>query len=210
MNGAPGVRPAPLRGLVLAGGASARLGRDKAAVEVNGVPVLERCVGLLAGLVGDVRVAVRDDQVDEPLRRRFRLLIDTQRGIGPAAGLLAAQQADPAAAWLALACDMPRVTETTLRRLLAARDPGRGATAFRAAADGLPEPLCAIYEPATLRCLRQQIGAGGSSSLRELLAAVHPVLLDAVGTEALASINTPEDLERLTRPQPPGGASAAK
>lgn len=195
----------PLHGLVLAGGRSVRLGRDKAAIRFDGRTLLARCVELLQPLVEDLRVAVRADQVDEPLRRRFPLLVDARSDIGPAAGVLAAHSFAPRAAWLVLACDMPQLTSTMLRRLIARRDPVRGATAFRAAADGRPEPLCAIYEPATLGRLQVRVDAGGSSGLRELLVVVNPVLLDAPGADALASINTPEDCGRMLPPHCPGG-----
>jgi molybdopterin-guanine dinucleotide biosynthesis protein A len=195
---APGT--VPLRGLVLAGGESLRLGRDKAAVPLDGVTLLERAVNVLSGVLPDVRVAVRREQLADDLRGRFALVADVREGIGPAAGMLAAHGLDPAAAWLVLACDMPGVTRELLARLVAGRDPGRGATAYRSPADGLPEPLCAIYEPATLSRLRREVDAGGGSGLRDLLSGAHPVLLDVPGPHALGSINTPEDLDRLTRP----------
>ena len=46
-----------------------------------------------------------------------------------------------------LACDLPLLDAATLEHLLRARDPRRAATAYRSSHDGLPEPLCAIYEP---------------------------------------------------------------
>jgi molybdopterin-guanine dinucleotide biosynthesis protein A len=61
-----------------------------------------------------------------------------------------------------------------------------------------PEPLCAIYEPATLARFRDQVRAGGNSSPRDWLAMADTVLLAAPSRAALASINTPEDLERLS------------
>lgn len=199
--------PAPLRGLVLAGGRSERLGRDKAAVEIDGTTLLARAVAALGAVAGDVRVAVRGDQFADRLRGCFRLLADAGEGIGPAAGILAAHAAEPAAAWLVLACDMPLAGPAVLRALVAARDPARAGTAFRAPSDGLPEPLCAIYEPATLAAFRRHVAAGGSPSPRGWLAAAHPLLLDAPAPGALGSINTPEDLEHLVgAARGPGGA----
>jgi molybdopterin-guanine dinucleotide biosynthesis protein A len=204
---AEGAGAPTLRGLVLAGGRSERLGRDKAAVELDGTTLLARAVAALGTVVTDVRVAVRGDQLAERLRSRFTLLADAGEGIGPAAGILAAHGAEPAAAWLVLACDMPGADAAFLRTLVAARDPARAATAFRAPVDGRPEPLCAIYEPATLAAFRRHVAAGGNPSPRSWLAAAHPLLLDAPLPEALGSINTPEDLEHLAGAlRGPGGA----
>lgn len=194
----------PLLGLVLAGGHSRRLGSDKAAVVLDGRPMLERAVALLATLVPEVWVAVRADQAGDALRGRFRLLVDVAPGIGPAAGILAAHAAMPGAAWLVMACDMPRMGTDELARLVAARDPAACATAFRGAHDGRPEPLCAIYEPATLARFQRQVAGGGNTSPRALLEACGPVLLEALATDQLDSINSREDLQRLTGAADPG------
>lgn len=189
--------PPELRGLVLAGGRSERLGQDKAAVVIGGQSLLERAVALVGRFAGDVHVAVRPDQMSETLRRRFALIPDQGSGIGPAAGIIAAHRLAPGSAWLVLACDMPRVDDRVLAALVGRRDVTRSATAFRCEAGGLPEPLCAIYEPATLARFRRQLEAGGNPSPRDWLAAANPLLLDTPGTNALGSINTPEDLEAL-------------
>jgi molybdenum cofactor guanylyltransferase len=54
-----------------------------------------------------------------------------------------------------LACDLPFLTDAALAQLLEERDPTALATAYRSAHDGLPEPLCAIWEPAAAAALAQ-------------------------------------------------------
>lgn len=204
MSGAP-----PLLGLVLAGGRSERLGQDKAAVVHDGRPLLERAVALAGTVVGHVLVAVRRDQVADGLRGRFRLVIDEASGIGPAAGILAAHAAEPRAAWLVLACDLPWLEAGDLEQLVAARDPAQDATAFRGARDGRPEPLCAIYEPATLARFQRTVASGGNAntSLRGWLESCRTVLLETQAIDHFDSINTRQDLQRLMS-APAGGSSA--
>lgn len=188
--------PPRLRGLVLAGGQSSRYGADKAALLVNGQDLLARTASLLAGCGLAVHVAARADQQQDPFRQRHALLADEPGWSGPAAGLVAAWRCDPEAAWLVLACDMPRLDRGLIEGLREARDPSRPATAY-AGEDGRPEPLCAIYEPATLA----RLAAGpASASLRRLLEQSGCRLIAAPGTDALASANTPADFDRLTRP----------
>jgi molybdopterin-guanine dinucleotide biosynthesis protein A len=187
---------APLAGLVLAGGRSERLGRDKAAIPIRGETLLAHAVALVAEVASDVRVAVRPEQLDDTLRARFVTLADEAALAGPAAGILAAHRQRPDAAWLVLACDMPHVTRAMLAALVAARARTSAGVAFRGA-DGAPEPLCAIYEPATLARLRRQVDAGGSASPRDCLAGGGCLLLETPDPRALASINTPRDLETL-------------
>lgn len=187
-----------LRGLVLAGGQSARMGEDKAALKVDGQTLLARSVRLLAPLTTAVQVAIRPGQACDGLRGEFAVLLDADAVPGPAGGLVAAWQHDPDAAWLVLACDMPAVDRAALEELVAARDPGCGGTAWRNPADGLPEPLCAIWEPATLARLAavaRQAG-NGPVSPRAVLAAADPLLLNPAQPLALRSVNTRADLHR--------------
>ncbi len=191
-----------LRGLVLAGGQSQRMGGDKAALEVGGRTLLARSVELLQPLVASVHVGIRADQACDQLRRQFAILVDEPAVAGPAAALAAAWRHDPACAWLVLACDMPALGREGLEALIAARDPARGGTAWRGLDGELPEPLCAIWEPATLARLAAGAREAGNGprnpklSPRALLAAADPLLLNPGRPETLLSVNTPADLHR--------------
>lgn len=175
------------------------MGRDKAALAVgDGFPLLARAVRLLGPFTSSVHVAIRRDQADDPLRRQFAVLMDDPAADGPVAALLAARKFDPGAAWLVLACDMPGLDEVLIAELVNGRDATRGGTAWVNPADGLPEPLCAIWEPATLNRLAELVAGpdAGAVSPRKVLAGSCPKLLNPVRAGALASLNTPADLRR--------------
>jgi molybdenum cofactor guanylyltransferase len=182
----------PLYGLVLAGGRSTRMGRDKAALEYDGRAQLRRAYALLEKLTARTFVSVRRDQTDDPLRACFPQIIDHGDLEGPAAGIRAAQEAHSEAAWLVLACDLPWLDAATLQHLIARRDPARVATAFRSAHGGLPEPLCAIYEPVAAAALTGFL-AMGHNCPRKLLINSDTLLLDQPDTKALDNVNTPEE-----------------
>lgn len=183
---------APLYGLVLAGGRSTRMQRDKAALDYGGRPQLLQAFELAASLAVRGFVSVRADQVDEPLRAGLPQIVDGEFGEGPIAGIIAAQQSWPEAAWLVLACDLPLLDRPTLEHLLAQRDPDALATAYVSAHDGLPEPLCAIYEPASAAPIRAYVASGRSCPRKFLLnhAARLIVLPDP---RALENVNTPAE-----------------
>lgn len=182
-----------LYGLVLAGGRSSRMREDKAALTIRRRPQLELAFELLAPFVSRTWVSVREDQRGDPLRAAFPQIVDGPGAEGPIAGIIAAQAAHPEATWLVVACDLPLLDATTLSRLLAGRDSGRLATAFRSAGDGLPEPLCAIYEPASREAILHFV-AGGISCPRKFLIGHDVALLAPASPSALANANTPEEL----------------
>jgi len=183
---------APLLGLVLAGGRSTRMRADKAALRYAGRSQLERAMALLAPHVVRAYVSVRADQSADPLRARFPQITDIQENLGPIAGLLAAQALHPEAAWLVLACDLPLLDELTLAQLVRSRAPEQAATAYRSSHDGLPEPLCAIWEPRSAAPLSSYV-ANGRQCPRRFLLGADTHLIEEPNPGALDNINTPEE-----------------
>jgi molybdenum cofactor guanylyltransferase len=76
--------------------------------------------------------------------------------------------------------------------LIAARDPARIATAFRSAHDGLPEPLCAIYEPRARQAIAAYV-AGGRNCPRKFLIGADTHLIEQPNPRALDNVNTAEE-----------------
>jgi len=183
----------PLRGLVLAGGQSRRMRTDKALLDYHGKPQIEWLAELIAPYCISVHASVRAAQAGEPVRSGLPTIVDAREDAGPIAGILAAQYHDPAAAWLVVACDLPFLNARTLEYLIEQRASTGIATAYRSAHDGLPEPLCAIWEPAS----RPLVAAAVEQEKycpRSLLASSGAVLLDLPDARALDNINTREEL----------------
>ena len=194
---APTVPSPSLYGLVLAGGRSSRMQRDKAALEYAGRSQLERAVDIITPLVGRVFVSVRPEQAADPLRARYAQIVDSGEVAGPIAGIIAAQARHPDVAWLVLACDLPLLDRRTLEHLLRSRRPARQATAYRSTRDGLPEPLCAIYEPSSREALRAHV-ASGRDCPRKFLLGADAELLDQPEPGALDNVNTPQEYGSAT------------
>ena len=192
-----------LYGLVLTGGASTRMGEDKALLDRQGEPQLLATFRLLSPHVQSCFVSLRRDQREESIRAGLPGIFDEADGIGPAAGLLAAHGAYPDAAWLVLACDLPLLQPSTLLGLIRARDGRHAAIAYRSAVDDLPEPLCTLWEPAALAGLSRQAQAG-RYRLRDILESDDTLLLPTPGGDVLENINTPQDLQRLRGPMGQG------
>jgi molybdopterin-guanine dinucleotide biosynthesis protein A len=81
------------------------------------------------------------------------------------------------------------------------------ATAYRSSHDGLPEPLCAIWEPASAEPLSAALAAGGNCP-RKFLLQSDTLLIDQLRPETLDNVNTPADLAALgTGATPAAGAA---
>src|SRR5438270_6789448 len=189
----------PCAGLLLTGGASRRMGSDKALLEVDGQRLVDRAVAALTA-VADPVVEVGPGWSPLPAVR------EDPPGSGPLAavstGAAALRRRGHDGPVLVLAVDMPRVG-VELLRLLAGR---AGPATAVPRADGHPQPLCARYGPDALAAVDRLLAAGGRS-LRALLEAmdargevgwIEPEEWERVADPAaLADVDTPEDLRRL-------------
>lgn len=183
---------APLSGLLLTGGRSRRMQRDKATLEYAGRSQLERAIELLAPLVTRCYLSVRAEQRADPQRAAHPLIVDIAENLGPLGGIHAALHAQPESAWLVLACDLPYLDTATLQQLIAARAPQRLATAFRSRFDGKPEPLCAIWEPGSRAAVDAWLAARNKCP-RDFMATHDVELLTLRNAQALDNINTAEE-----------------
>jgi molybdenum cofactor guanylyltransferase len=181
-----------LYGLVLAGGSSTRMQRDKAALKYQGMTQLDRTFELARRHTAEVFVSVRAEQTSDPTRSRHSMIVDSVPGAGPIAGIRSAFAAHPQAAWLVLACDLPFLSDAVVETLLRERDPSVFATAYKSAHDGLPEPLCAVWEPAAAAALAEYQAAGGHCP-RKFLIRHAARLLEPEDARALDNVNTPQE-----------------
>lgn len=182
---------APLYGLVMAGGRSTRMGIDKALLEYHGRPQIVHAYEMLQRFCQRVYVSARQDQIDAGIAGELPCIADGLHEIGPMAGVLAALNTHPEASWLVLACDLPLMDAETLTELVEARAPDRLATALMSA-DGLLEPMCAVYEPACAAFL-VEVTNSGQFSLREFLMHANTRLLTARKPHVLTNVNTPDE-----------------
>ena len=181
-----------LYGLLLTGGRSRRMQRDKASLDYAGKSQLARAMELLTPLVARCFVSIRSDQLHDPYRAAYDTIADIKPDLGPIGGIHAALHTYPERAWLILACDLPFLDRATLQHLIAHRASERMATAFRSSSDGLPEPLCAIFEPRSRQIIEQAL-LQGQQCPRSLLSRCDVELLQLPNPRALDNVNTGEE-----------------
>ncbi|MCB0694522.1 MAG: molybdenum cofactor guanylyltransferase [Lewinellaceae bacterium] len=184
--------PAPLRGLLLSGGFSTRMGQDKGSLIWQDAPLIQRQMRLLRSVTDEVLISCREEQRNA-YSSHGDLLIDQLPPQGPITGLLTAFRQDATQAWLVIAVDMPHLDQLHLDRLIRSREPDRIATALKDPTHHILQPLVAIWEPRALPVL-ESAWANRQFSLR-LLLEEHPVAaVTAESSRVLQNLNRPEDL----------------
>lgn len=184
-----------LNGLVLAGGQSLRMGRDKGALDWHGKPQREYLTELLAPVCSEVFISCRAEQQAE-MPTGISTLPDTFSDLGPFGALLSAFRTQPDVAWLVVACDLPLLDSASVQFLVENRCVKKIATAFQSPSDQMPEPLIAIWEPKSYAVLLSFL-AQGYSCPRKVLLQSDTEIIAAPNPAALENVNTPEELARM-------------
>ncbi|MFD0798603.1 NTP transferase domain-containing protein [Maribacter chungangensis] len=183
-----------LFGLVLSGGKSSRMGRDKGLIAYHGMPQREYLYRVMDTLCDRTYLSIRVDQQEE-IDPDYGTILDTNAFYGPYNGLLSAHKAHPNVAWLVVACDMPFVDKETLQELISQRDPSKMATCFANAPHALPEPLCAIWEPKALADSVLYLKAERKAGPRKFLMDADVTLVVPNRAEVLLNANSKLDYE---------------
>lgn len=187
----------PLYGLVLAGGESRRMGRDKGSIRYHDDPQAAHAWRLLTEVCARAYVSTNPRNAAAAPYKDLPLILDDEDYAGPAAGLVAAWARHPHVAWLALAVDMPLVDRPLLDVLRVNRNAAAPATVFRHS-DGMIEPVCAIWEPGARESLLEQFRAG-NASLRRFLERSTAERLVAPDPEKLRSVNDLDEYREAVR-----------
>jgi molybdopterin-guanine dinucleotide biosynthesis protein A len=186
-----------INGLVLAGGKSQRMGFDKGAVSWHGKEQRYYMADLLKSFCNNVFISCRADQQKE-IDGNYSSLADTFTDLGPYGAILSAFREKPDNAWLVIACDLPLMDENTLKYLIENRNPSAVATTYQSPANEFPEPLITIWEPKSYPLLLSFL-AQGYSCPRKVLINSDVTLVNALNTDALTNVNTPDELDRIKR-----------
>ena len=203
-----------MNAFVLAGGQSLRMGRDKALLELNGVPLIEIALEKMRALSFSPRiVGSRPD-----LSRFAPVIPDIHPRSGPLGGMEVALAASDEDQNLFLAVDLPWLPVDFLRWMIA-RAGQTGALATIPRLQGLPQPLCAIYHKALLPYAQDALSAGDAKIMHavERTAGATGLGIDSFDVESVAAaqsweqalplhrwfdnLNTPSEFERAALEQ---------
>ncbi len=186
------IQEVPLNGLVLAGGKSTRMKKDKSLLKYHRTTQIEYCYDLLKKFCDQVFISNRQEQSNLSAHNPLPQINDTFLNVGPMGGILSAMRAHPQAAWLVLACDLPFVTDKTIEYLLHKRNPFKYATVYQSSYDEFPEPLCSIYESKMFSRLLKFFGEGYTCP-RKVLINSDIKILQQLDRVSLDNVNHPEE-----------------
>ncbi|WP_346742421.1 molybdenum cofactor guanylyltransferase [Rhabdothermincola salaria] len=186
---------------MLTGGASRRMGRDKALLRVRGRSLAAVAADALADagaievlLIGGDGAALADAAPGA------RPVADQHPGEGPLGGILTAFDAvaatdAPADLVAVVACDMPRLDAGTIGALVEAATADPTLAVAAALVEGRPQPLTAVWRPSQAGAVLRAAFAAGERAPRRLLPKLALVGVEGLD-DAVGDVDSPQDLAR--------------
>nr|WP_297788866.1 NTP transferase domain-containing protein [uncultured Allomuricauda sp.] len=185
-------KPSKLFGLVLSGGTSARMGKDKGLEDYHGIPQREHLYHLLRKVCDNVFLSVQESQLTT-IPEGFNTIVDQNKYQGPFNGILSAFDAHSDVGWFVLACDLPLMSLEALEQLVADRHPNKSATSFVNPETGEPEPLACIWEPKGLKNAIIFLKESDYASPKKYLMQTDIGLINPMNELILFNANSPMD-----------------
>ncbi len=187
-----------MTGVILSGGASKRMGQNKAFIEVNGERIIDRSVRLLKELFDDVMIVTNSPQ--EYVYLNVRIVTDIIPNKGALGGLYTGLYLSPSPKAFFVSCDMPFLDKQVISYFLRLAE---SADLVVYHSKGYWEPLHALYSRSLLRPFERLMQ---QNELKIIEAYRHIRIREVTKEElqpldpdlrSLVNINTPEELQKV-------------
>lgn len=181
-----------IKGLILTGGKSSRMGEDKALINYHGKTQAKYLFDLMKPFCDEVYLSARPKQWDDSDISDLPQLLDMEISRGPTRGILTALKTDPTVSWLVVACDLIHINEQSLQTLVENFNPQVTAICFANREKHFPEALCALYTPQALDVFLAAAENDMSCPVK-ILSHANILKLEQVEGIDLTNINTPDE-----------------
>jgi len=186
---------------ILAGGKNSRYGgKNKAFLQVEGVPIIDRNIEVLSQIFSQISIITNHpQQFSEYIY--YPMYSDYYHEIGPLAGIHSALKNTKSDGVFVSSCDMPFLNKNLIERLIN-KVVETGSDALIPRVNGDIEPLFAFYHKRIISKLEAHIIDGKSRSIRSFLKKINTEYMDlsdsATVRKSFTNINRPEDLQQIS------------
>ncbi len=185
----------PIIAVILCGGESLRMGKNKALLKYHITPQYQYLSSLCQNLNLEVLLSCKATHASN-FKGTNKFVFDAMEfeNAGPMTGLLSAMQAYPNAAILLLACDYPYLNESAIEKLVTAFGSNQKSVCYFNKQSQMNEPVLATYHPSNKKIIEEAYRAG-THSLQQILKGIKPFRVEPNEAKMLKSFDTPADFE---------------
>ena len=191
-----------MTGIILSGGKSVRMGRDKAFIEIDGIPIIQRIYNIFEKLFNEIIIVTNQKELYSDFKAK--IVSDLIINHGALGGLYTGLFFSSNPYSFSVACDMPFLKESMIHYLI--KQANEYDVIVPRTEDGL-QPLHAIYSKGCLEPIKKMIGMGKYKIIdfyplveTKIIEESEFISLDInlkLMRESFININTPEELNFL-------------
>ncbi len=185
---------------ILAGGKNSRMsGLNKALIEINGVPIIQRTIKILQGIFGEIIIVTNSPEEFKLFQKEAMTTTDIIKNAGPLGGIHSALSVTQKEAVFFVACDMPFLHNAFILRQLKDFENADCECLVPRIGSSL-EPLHAVYKKALKDKIDSFVKEGTDYSIRSFLKTIDVCFWDLKNSRLnrgiFKNLNTKEDLEK--------------
>ncbi|MCK5174026.1 MAG: molybdenum cofactor guanylyltransferase [Planctomycetes bacterium] len=174
--------------IIMAGGQSRRMGRDKGLLAVSGEPMIKRVFGQLRPHFRQILVSAADEGKYAFLG--VRVVVDAEKGRGPLMGIASSLRVSENDLNFVVACDIPEIDIDLVGELLG--QAGDYDAVIPTSGPKRPEPLFAVYSKASLPAIEKALSEGKNRVL-DGVAGCRVKYVELAEGRVIRNINTIDD-----------------
>ena len=178
-----------LTGLVLCGGKSIRMGRDKAFIVYHNKPQYAHVCDMLNPFCDEVIISCNNTQKTQ-INQPYKYIADNSKfsDNGPITGVLSAFNQIKSSGLLVIGCDYPNLTQADIKKLIDAREKDVDVVCYKNTETNFEEPILAIYEEQCAKMLLNFYNSG-QQSLRHFLNTVNTKTITPLNINNIKSVD---------------------
>ncbi len=187
-----------LTGIILSGGKSRRMGKEKGTSLLFGKPLIEYAVDVITQICDEIIIGTNTNDYNY---LGYQVVRDEIKNIGPIGGIYSCLKSSQTTDNIILSCDMPLVSVDLTKYILSEREDFEVVVPeFK----GFPEPLCAFYNKNIIDRLLKNIHSG-KFKIQEVIKQFHITRLPIDSTlpfyneHLFTNINSPDDLKKIEK-----------
>ena len=185
-----------ITGIILAGGKSSRMGKDKGYCTLNGKPMVLYAIDMLSQICDNIIISSNNPEYTQ---FGFPVVEDEIKNIGPLGGIYSGLKQSKTQDNFFLSCDMPMVSLELLEYILSFKNDYEAVIPLW---NNFPEPMCAYYNVNVLSSLDSFIQKG-QFKLQDVIKSFHHKMLEITpdlpfySKELFTNVNSEVDLNNL-------------
>ena len=182
--------------IIMAGGGSNRMGSDKSMLPINNKPIIEIIAEQLRGHFEQILIST--NEVEKLGFLGFEIVPDKVPGQGPLMGIASALEASGSELNFVVACDIPNIDLSCVRRMLAEAVENGADIIVPTTGDQKYEPLFAVYNKSALGAMNKLLSSGGRK-ISDVFAMCEVRSVEFGDAEWLANLNTMAEYEEFRK-----------